>query len=65
MPVTQISAQEFRDYQNKGLFKNTIYDTSNQVNNQNNQNNNQTNNQNNVVRSSVRRTGGCSGCGGR
>jgi hypothetical protein len=62
MPATQISSQEFLEYQKRGLFKNTIYDTSNQVNNQTN---NQTNNQNNVVKSSVRRTGGCSGCGGR
>ena len=44
MPATQISSQEFLEYQKRGLFKNTIYDTSNQVNNQTN---NQTNNQNN------------------
>ncbi len=60
MPATQISSQEFLEYQKRGLFKNTIYDTSNQVN----QTNNQNTNKDNAIRT-VRPNGGCSGCGGR
>jgi hypothetical protein len=61
MPAIQISAQEFLEYQKRGLFKNTIYDKSNQT-----QNNTQNNTQNTqAVQTAVRRTGGCSGCGRR
>jgi hypothetical protein len=57
MPTIPITAEEFKRYKEQGLFNNTIYSGNP------NGNTNNTNNANNTVKTSVRKIGGCSGCG--